>query len=84
MMMPEMDGITTIRTLQKINPQVKIIAVSGLVSNDKLSQADSFGVKTFLSKPYTARELLTTINLVLTDQSKADLDFSNAPTEPLR
>lgn len=84
MMMPEMDGITTIRTLQKINPQVKIIAVSGLVSNDKLSQAASFGVKTFLSKPYTARELLTTINLVLTAQSQADLDFSDAPTEPLR
>ena len=83
MMMPEMDGITTIRTLQKINPQVKIVAVSGLVSSDKLAQAASFGVTTFLSKPYTAKELLTTINLVLTDQSKADLDFSNAPTEPL-
>ena len=31
MMMPSMDGATTIRTLQKMNPQVKIIAASGLV-----------------------------------------------------
>jgi hypothetical protein len=65
MMMPSMDGPTTIRTLQKINPQVKIIAVSGLASSDKLNKAASTGVKTFLSKPYTTKELLKTINGVL-------------------
>ena len=65
MMMPSMDGPTTIRTLQKINPQVKIIAVSGLASSDKLTKAASTGVNTFLSKPYTTKELLKTINGVL-------------------
>jgi CheY-like chemotaxis protein len=65
MMMPSMDGPTTIRTLQKINPQVKIIAVSGLASSDKLTKAASTGVKTFLSKPYTTKELLETIDGVL-------------------
>jgi CheY-like chemotaxis protein len=65
MMMPSMDGPTTIRTLQKINPQVKIIAVSGLASSDKLAQVAETGVKTFLSKPYTTKELLETINGVL-------------------
>lgn len=65
MLMPSMDGATTIRTLQKINPDVKIIAVSGLASTDKQTAAISAGVKTFLSKPYTAKELLTTINRVL-------------------
>ncbi len=65
MMMPLMDGPTTIRTLKKINPQVKIIAVSGLASSDKLTQAASYGVKTFLSKPYTTKELLETIDGVL-------------------
>jgi len=63
--MPSMDGPTTIRTLQKINPQVKIIAVSGLASSDKLTKAASTGVKTFLSKPYTTKELLETIDGVL-------------------
>jgi two-component system cell cycle sensor histidine kinase/response regulator CckA len=58
MMMPSMDGPTTIRTLQKINPQVKIIAVSGLASSDKLTKAAGTGIKTFLSKPYTTKELL--------------------------
>ncbi|MCA1991707.1 MAG: response regulator [Coleofasciculus sp. S288] len=65
MMMPFMDGLTTIRTLQKIEPQVKIVAVSGLVSEDKLSQVRHAGVKTFLSKPYTTQELLTTLHEVL-------------------
>ncbi len=65
MMMPEMDGLTTIRTLQKINSQVKIIAVSGLASSEKVTAAMGIGVKTFLPKPYTTQELLKTINGVL-------------------
>ena len=65
MMMPVMDGITTIRTLKKINPHVKVIAVSGLASSDKVTAARNAGVKAFLSKPYTAVELLKTINTFL-------------------
>ncbi|MBE9211573.1 response regulator [Plectonema cf. radiosum LEGE 06105] len=65
--MPAMDGLTTIRTLQKINPQVKIIAVSGLVSNDKVNAITDMGIKAFLSKPYTAKQLLQTIGEVKTE-----------------
>jgi DNA-binding response OmpR family regulator len=65
MMLPEMDGLSTIRILQKINSQVKIIAVSGLASSDKVATAMNSGVKTFLPKPYTTQELLKTINSVL-------------------
>lgn len=64
MMMPEMDSKVTIRTLQKINPQVKIIAISGLVANEKIAEAAGTGVKAFLSKPCTAKELLQTIRTV--------------------
>ncbi|MBD0364183.1 MAG: response regulator, partial [Coleofasciculus sp. C3-bin4] len=65
MMMPSMDGPTTIRTLRKINPQVKIIAVSGLASSDKLATAVDIGVKTCLAKPFTVKELLETLQKVL-------------------
>jgi two-component system, cell cycle sensor histidine kinase and response regulator CckA len=61
MMMPTMDGLITIRTLQKINPKVKIIAISGLISNQKMTEAASLGVKAFLSKPCTAKDLLQKI-----------------------
>ncbi|MBD2523367.1 PAS domain S-box protein [Nostoc sp. FACHB-133] len=61
-MMPEMDGITAIRTLQKMNNQVKIIACSGLNSMEIFSQACDANVKAVLSKPYTARELLKSLH----------------------
>jgi two-component system, cell cycle sensor histidine kinase and response regulator CckA len=64
MMMPTMDGLVTIRTLQKINPMVKIIAISGLISNQKMTEAAGLGVKAFLSKPCTAKELLQKISSV--------------------
>jgi PAS domain S-box-containing protein len=68
MMMPDMDGLTTIRTLQKMNPDIEIIAVSGLASNRQVTEASGTSVKTFLSKPYTANELLKTLYEVMNAQ----------------
>jgi len=66
MIMPSMDGLTTIRTLQKINPQVKVVSVSGLSANDQVVRAATgTTVKAFLSKPYTAKDLLKTLHEVL-------------------
>ncbi|AUT01084.1 histidine kinase [Nostoc sp. CENA543] len=59
MLMPNMDGLTTIRTLKALNPQVKIIATSGLPANEQ--KAIAVGATKFLSKPYTATELLQTL-----------------------
>ncbi len=64
MVMPSMDGVATIRTLRKINPAVKIIAVSGLASSEKLNVVTNMGVQAFLAKPYTAKQLLQTISAV--------------------
>ena len=63
-MMPSMDGIASNEALQKINPSVKIIAISGLISNEKAARAANNSVKAFLSKPCTAKELLQVINHV--------------------
>ena len=64
MMMPSMDGVAMINALQKINSQVKIIAISGLISNEKAAKAADNTVKAFLPKPCTAKELLQAINSV--------------------
>ncbi|WP_375468535.1 response regulator [uncultured Nostoc sp.] len=64
-MLPSLDGLTAIRTLLKINPQVRIIASSGLTSGNKLSAVAAIGVNTFLSKPYTVNELLLSLQKVL-------------------
>jgi PAS domain S-box-containing protein len=65
MMMPSMDGLTTIRTLQKMNCQVKIIPASGFASKPMITEVTKQGIKTFLSKPYTIQELLSSISEVL-------------------
>lgn len=69
MLMPAMDGATTIRTLLKINPQVKIIASSGLASKQHLENTVDRGID-FLPKPYTAQDLLQTISKVLCSRSQ--------------
>ena len=67
-MMPSMDGKLAIRTLQKIKPQVKIIAVSGLVTQGiRRELKDSCCV--YLAKPYTTNALLTTIHQVINSRS---------------
>jgi len=62
--MPSMDGLTSIRTLKKINPHLKIIAFSGLAPSDKINAAYNMGVTAFLCKPFTATQLLQTISAV--------------------
>ncbi len=61
MMMPIMDGQTSIRAIRRINPEVKIIVVSGLAEKDKFAKVANNDVNSFLPKPYTAERLLRTI-----------------------
>ncbi|MDZ8238493.1 MAG: response regulator [Nostoc sp. ChiQUE01a] len=67
MMMPSMDGATAISTLQKMNSQVKVVAVSGLNVSDKLTKIP--GVKKFIPKPYTTKELLQTLHSILVEKA---------------
>ncbi len=64
MMMPVMDGQVSIRAIRGINPEVKIIAVSGLAEKDKLKSIADY-TNAFLPKPYTAERLLRTIHEVI-------------------
>lgn len=64
-MMPNMDGATTIRTLQKMNPKLPIIAVSGISTGEQVPINKTVPNATFLPKPYTVQELLKTLHLVL-------------------
>jgi two-component system, cell cycle sensor histidine kinase and response regulator CckA len=64
-MMSKMDGATTIRTLQSINPLLPIIAVSGLVTIEQVPIDKTAEYTAFLPKPYTTQELLKTLNAVI-------------------
>ncbi len=64
-MMPYMDGPATVRALQKMNPAVRCIAVSGLMENDKVTEMSETGRLAFLAKPFTTEQLLTSLREVL-------------------
>lgn len=65
MMMPEMDGPAVIRVIKKMQPDVKIIAASGLNASSMMAKATQEGVLSFIPKPYTAEKLLRVVNSVL-------------------
>jgi CheY-like chemotaxis protein len=68
-MMPGMDGIALVQALRGIDPQVKIIASSGLGKDlsggPRAQKLESLGIKSFLSKPYTAEKLLNALHKLL-------------------
>ncbi|TAE58590.1 MAG: PAS domain S-box protein [Nostocales cyanobacterium] len=65
MMMPDMDGVTAISSLQKMNPNVQVIICSGLGTIDSLPKSAETKVQGVLFKPYTANELLINLNQVI-------------------
>lgn len=66
MMMPAMDGPMLIAALRRIKPAVKVIAVSGLNAGSYATGGAGGEANCFLSKPYTAEELLVVLRKVLT------------------
>jgi signal transduction histidine kinase len=65
MMMPIMDGPSTIRALLQIAPSARIIGVSGITVNGKVPQVSGTDVRAFLPKPYTAETLVKAVARVL-------------------
>ncbi|HQU82451.1 MAG TPA: PAS domain S-box protein [Pyrinomonadaceae bacterium] len=65
MMMPVMDGGSTVRALLEINPQQKIIAASGLLEIHGTQTDKLEGVSLYLSKPFTAEKLLQALACLL-------------------
>jgi PAS domain S-box-containing protein len=65
MAMPIMDGPAIIVALRSINPRVKIISSSGLVTNSGVAKMIENGVKHFIPKPYNAESMLTAVREVL-------------------
>ncbi len=64
LMMPDFDGFKLISTLSKFNPQIQLIAMSGLTSHQANAMSND-RVQAFLAKPFTTEDLLAVIAQVL-------------------
>jgi two-component system, cell cycle sensor histidine kinase and response regulator CckA len=63
--MPNIDGPTLVRSLRKLDPKLKIIAMSGLLNEEQAAELQDLGVRNFLLKPFTAETLLKTLSTVI-------------------
>ena len=65
LMMPVMDGPTLIQNLHKMNPSLRIISMSGYLSESEMIKAVETDTSAFLPKPFTAESLTTVLRRVL-------------------
>lgn len=65
LMMPLMDGVTLIRILRHLNPDVRVISSTGLGEDRRREELRALGVSAFLTKPYNTASLLKAIYDVL-------------------
>ncbi|NTW52086.1 MAG: response regulator [Chlorobiaceae bacterium] len=67
LIMPEKEGIETIMEVRKMNPSIKIMAISGggkVGPENFLLLADAVGANATLRKPFSGQELLMSLRLM--------------------
>jgi len=70
LVMPHMDGVALIRTLQKLKPEVKVIASTSRGGQEQHAHdLAGLNVNACLTKPYSRDKLLTTLHDVLIQTS---------------
>jgi PAS domain S-box-containing protein len=57
--MPNFDGISLIKAMRQLNPNVPIIGSTGQVSESEEAKLSSLALNRFLKKPYSKRQLLS-------------------------
>lgn len=62
MVMPRMNGRDCFTELQRLNPDVRVVATSGFSSSEDLQQMQSLGLADQLPKPYRRAELSKAIS----------------------
>lgn len=63
--MPEMDGITALKEIKKVNPDAKIIMCSAMGQQAMVIDAIQAGAKDFIVKPFQADRVIEAIQKAL-------------------
>ena len=71
MMMPVMDGAALAAALRRIDPEIRIVGISGLQSQVDATRHAGGGMDHFLAKPFTAEALLRCVATVLSQPRRA-------------
>ncbi len=66
--MPEQEGLETIRAIRRLHPGLKVVAMSGggrIVATDYLKTAATLGADAVLAKPFSTEEMASALALLL-------------------
>jgi PAS domain S-box-containing protein len=63
--MPNMDGPNMIRAIRDVDPDIKVIAMSGLMNTDQIAELQTIKVTSVLTKPFTTESLLASLAEIL-------------------
>ncbi len=64
-LMPEKEGLSTLREIKAIEPRTKVIAMSGSAEHDALDLAGKLGADRSLAKPFRAADLIAMVKALL-------------------
>jgi len=79
MLMPGMDGPALVRIARRIDPELRIIGISGVGEGTTIDVINSLGVSALLTKPFTGNSLLFTLDAVLKAQPGTRVEHSASP-----
>ncbi|MFA4827891.1 MAG: response regulator [Thermodesulfovibrionales bacterium] len=82
LMMPGMDGLSTLRELRRLSPKARVIMITAFATVENAVDVIKKGASDYISKPFKTNELLVTIKRVLEEVrfeegiKKLDLDYA--------
>jgi DNA-binding NtrC family response regulator len=77
-LMPEMDGLTTLRRARQIDPTVPIVMVTAVDTARSARDALKLGAVDYITKPFTCNELRAAVR-----SASAERTAPAAPAEPI-
>ena len=83
--MPEKEGLETIREMKRMQPDLKIIAMSGggkISADNYLDTAKIFGASRIIEKPFTQKQMLFSVQDLLGAQPGKDSQFNGEENDP--
>lgn len=71
LMMPVMNGPALIRALRVLQPDLRVVACTGLLDPEKKAELEALGVAEILNKPFTPAEVLAALHRLLTNDKRS-------------
>ena len=83
--MPEKEGLETIREMKRLRSDLKIIAMSGggkISADNYLETAKIFGANLVLEKPFSQKTMVDAVNTLMGGSSENDMAAGNGAAGP--